>query len=550
MDRRACRFRTLLVVQLMLCAAADASAEFYKSSTNPTSTGAHADAQYRLLPSDEFYFGNTCFSVEGERGENERFTINGWPRPMGHCVTSSTLVHPRIAYTADYPPGCYKITFVATDARTGAVLSRREINMWAVLGYCPVDPPPPPPEAGSLRIRAGLGEETPGPAGGATLPSEARVPLGGVVTFEATTEDGDVLPSTFSLGEASVEEGVASLGLFPTSVLLPHETGALNRRTYLAVHLGQVTVTATPDDPEIAPGTLTIHVDAPAALGSAFNEVDAVLVEVAHRWGVPPQFVKAHAHKESSPSFDRMSYRYEPIGAWVGDLTAISRGPNLRTVSPYSDYRVATERDTANPALAAGTKLSPEDRDARGGLRIACDKEGKNGRDILPSDELVTAWEIFRCNDSRMNWKREARAAGQSRADSLKSDLFTAQTSLAASYGLLQMTYVTAIDELRWAGTDDGRRNPSLLFDTDENLLAGGGSVNLGTLKVVRAFRQLDSDLATGVRVPTGQAEIVGVFVKAWNRYNPWQKGYGESVASRVSTFAPVTAAPVLGGQQ
>ena len=51
--------------------------------------------------------------------------------------------------------------------------------------------------------------------------------------------------------------------------------------------------------------------------------------------------------------------------------------------------------------------------------------------------------------------------------------------------------------ELDWR-TTDGRRNPSLLFDTTANVSAGGGSLAVGTLEYYKRYRKCrDGDWAT-----------------------------------------------------
>jgi hypothetical protein len=72
--------------------------------------------------------------------------------------------------------------------------------------------------------------------------------------------------------------------------------------------------------------------------------------------------------------------------------------------------------------------------------------------------------------------------------DDLAALDFTAQTTLAASYGLMQTMYVLG-EELNWS-TTDGRQNPSLLFDTAENVNGGGGSLSIGTLEFYKRYRQ------------------------------------------------------------
>jgi hypothetical protein len=307
-----------------------------------------------------------------------------------------------------------------------------------------------------------------------------------------------------------------------------------------------VTLTIRPDNTSIEAGTVTVIVENPKALGSKYNTIDAAIYEVAHRWGAPPQYIKAHAHKESEPMSNRESYRYEPFGGDTSDLTAISREENLRVKLPNARFRLATEKDTLNDALLEGTHLTAADRDVRNVLRIGCNPDGTGGRFMRPEDSKISVWEIFRCSEKqlRMNWEEAAEEDGPASVKAIENDPFTAQTSLAASYGLLQVTHIVAIEKA-WR-TADGAQNPSLLFDTDSNLKRGGGSLSVGTLKVVNV---VGTKLAGGKATPPTSADaLLALFKNGWDRYNRGEEKYEDAVAGFVPLYTPVAAGPVLGG--
>jgi hypothetical protein len=399
--------------------------------------------------------------------------------------------------------------------------------------------------ASSLRVRASLDRQTFLPAAGAALPSTAHVPLGGLLDLQAIDQNGGDVPSTFTLGTASVEPDVAPDALYKNATLIRFTTTDANAARYQSVHRGTVAVTITPKDSSVPGGTLTVRVEVPVALGTRGQGLDPDLDLIAHRYGAPPQFIKAHADKESTGRFNRLAYRYEPIGPYVGDLLAVSRGKDLRTVAPYKDYRFETIQDSLDPALPFGSLVTLEDLNVSSGLVVGCNANGSGGHALTLQDPLPTAWEIFRCNDAVMNWTVRARAAGPVRARSLRTDPFTAQTSLASSYGLLQMTYVTAIDQMKWPGDSFGLRNPSALFDTFDNHLRDAGSLSVGTQKVLKDLKNV-VDVS---RIDTYQ-KLLDAFVRAWGRYNPGEAGYGQSVAGRVPQYHPTGASPVLGGGQ
>jgi hypothetical protein len=487
-------------------------------------------------------------------GMNLPFTIDPPPAPGGtirvftNLDTANFTVSGPASFSAkgtfairfNLPAGSYTITFaplpgyLTPPPQTHMLLSRGSVTFSAV--YQP---------ARELRIRVALGDDSAGPPPGVKLPATAHVPLGGVLHIESVDQYGQVVPARFvhDASAALVAPDVAETALFKDVTLIRYGSDQINGAIFQSVHKGTVTITIGPNEESIQSGSLTVVVENPKSLGATNNDIDPDIYEIAHRYGVLPQFVKAHAKHESVGAFNRLSYRYEPIGPWVGDLSAISRGRNFRTAAPYEDYRLATAEDSLDAALAAGRLLSADDVDVRNAYAIACAANGTGGRAMTGNDTLVSAWEIFRCNDRRMNWTKKAGKAGASRAQALKGDLFTAQTALASSYGILQMTYVTAIDEMKWTGDGLGAKNPWLLFDSVEVHDRQGGSLNIGTKKVVKDFKNVPG---TGA-INTPQ-DLLNTFIRAWDRYNSREAGYGNSVAGNVPSYLPVAASAVLGG--
>jgi hypothetical protein len=396
----------------------------------------------------------------------------------------------------------------------------------------------------SLYIRAALNTDQPAPQEGVVLPTQARVPLGGYLRVEAIDgPNGNPLPATFVLNSATVAPGLAPQTLFRNSALIQYTGEPIHQTTFHAVHKGQVTLTITPSDASIPSGTLTVIVEDPLRVGSTANDLDDEIGMVAHATGILPQFVKAHIEQESR--FDRKAFRYEPLSRWVGDLGAISRGNNYRTQTPFQDYRLATAADTVNGILAQGLFMLNDDRDARTGLNIGCAANGTGGRPILPTDSLISATDIVRCNDARMHWVANAGAQGPSRARQLQTDPFTAQTALASSFGLMQVMYTIAVIDLNWSGNASSRKNPSFLFDTSANHAQQLGSVRLGSQIDVRNFNR--TLRRAGGNIPTADVLLL-LFNDAWQLYNPGKPGYGALVASKVPQHVPVASHPVLGG--
>jgi hypothetical protein len=149
------------------------------------------------------------------------------------------------------------------------------------------------------------------------------------------------------------------------------------------------------------------------------------------------------------------------------------------------------------------------------------------------------------CND-RQGWVRSAGAAGRQRRDAIYADDFTSQWSLAGTFGYLQMTYIRAND-LRWSGSSlDGSKNPSLLFDSDENLAVNGGSLPLGCLDITQHFRRKYSSISSFPNDAfSTPANFLETFKQAWRQYNK-RTAYPDEVAARVPGFVLVNPAPLF----
>jgi hypothetical protein len=129
----------------------------------------------------------------------------------------------------------------------------------------------------------------------------------------------------------------------------------------------------------------------------------------------------------------------------------------------------------------------------------------------------VSAQEIVLANDSSQNWTDYADFDISDPADLARID-FTAQTPLAASYGLMQTMYDVAA-ELHWS-TLAGQSNPSLLFDSPTNTAAGGGSLAVGTLEFYKRYRACRSgDFATDPNFVSSD-DYRAMIVDALNYYN------------------------------
>ncbi|MBI2841260.1 MAG: hypothetical protein HYX75_23320, partial [Acidobacteria bacterium] len=172
----------------------------------------------------------------------------------------------------------------------------------------------------SLGLRAGFGNGPNDPGTQSTsvgeTPPVARVPLGSAFFLQLTTTDqsGSVVPvkSTFTLEQAAIAPAITEPTLFGNAVALEFDRAhSSDIKFFQAVHLGSVFVRITPDDTSIDPVTVQILVNNPLRLGSTQGQVDATLMDLAHRRGIPPQMLKGQVQRESR--FDEDAYRYEPL---------------------------------------------------------------------------------------------------------------------------------------------------------------------------------------------------------------------------------------------
>lgn len=395
----------------------------------------------------------------------------------------------------------------------------------------------------SQGLRAGFGNG-PSDPGTETIevggsPPLAKVPLGSTFFLQLTTTDesGVVTPmrSSFNLEPASVSPPIAGPAIFRNHVVLEYDRSRSDDiKFFQAVHMGTVFVNIVPEDTSKTPVRVQIQVNSPSRLGFSHGEVDALLMDYAHRRGIPPQMLKGQAENESGFHVD--GYRYEPLSA---DLRYISDGQNLRTQNPYRDYRLRTSDGLEQGADISQADISPRSRyrTRRGPITDA---------DQCP-DRCVSAREIYEVNDRVQNWGRASPARREAVRQHPELLDFTAQTPIAASWGLFQIMYATAIAPMHWPGVN-GHRNPSLLFDTEQNLAAGGGSVDLGTGYLRRVFSRANPQVSLADPNFSRRSAFESAFQRAFNYYN--HNGvdgqYGINVMNYTRSYTPVPSTSIF----
>jgi len=452
-----------------------------------------------------------------------------------------------------------------------------------------------------LAVRAGLGE---GPSDTNNSPQvkvldhtavdnqgrlPVTLPLGAKFWLQLVTVDPDnpnsykalQAVSQFKLSDDAKPDPAVQDSLFPNNVVIEYAADtAENFKYFQAVHLGTVTLTITPTDKSALPVTLAITINQPASLGTTYLQYDPRIIDLANARGIPPQFIKGQIKRESNPAkpFDPNSWRYEPI-SW--DFSIISTGQDLRLQDPYQDYRLAARPSGGDGPLAQGPLTLPADIAPRAALRTC-------PHGPIPQPGFVGPFPPWVCADGLIalapptdtpphyisalnflvanplqNWldyNNPAKCTSV-RANCLRvypgRDLldFTAQTDLAASCGLLQMGYITAISRpIAWHGVG-GRKNPSYLFDTDANLAAGGGTLGIGTVYLRKTcFPKANPEVdIAGPEFDSydGDAGFRMAYQKAFNVYNHNatndQNQYGSTIVStNAAQYMPVPTGPIF----
>jgi hypothetical protein len=107
---------------------------------------------------------------------------------------------------------------------------------------------------------------------------------------------------------------------------------------------------------------------------------------------------------------------------------------------------------------------------------------------------------------------------------------YDAQTAVAASYGLLQVLYTTAVETMQWnVGQSGLTRHPSYLFDPGTSLDLGTG-YDSRNIRAVPFHGNAAPDFATLM-------EFQQSLETGFQQYNPRWPGYGHDVVIKGYLF-------------
>ena len=350
-----------------------------------------------------------------------------------------------------------------------------------------------------------------------------------------------------------------TVSLFPDSVLLGFNmTAVTTSKSFVGLHIGTQFLQVTPTDTSIKPALIRVDVVKPTTLGAYPPfDLDDDISKVASRRGIPPQWIKGHADKESdrigigkNVHWDRTTFRYEPLSADLGYVSRCFSGCSKpdREVAPFSRYRFATQ--TNDGALAVGSDLSADDIAFRTRLH-----DSDQITFLTATQPDVTAREIFDGNDFRQHWSvvndiefKRVEADLKKGKDDLS---FNAQTALASSYGLLQCMPDPVARIANWRdpfGPGIADIHPSYLADTSVNLANGTGSLNVATVQLLRLLTIASAGKSPlgGGAFPIDHFDSFVNFRDAWKRalqlYNAGESGYDQDVMSRAQDYTPSLA--------
>jgi hypothetical protein len=401
-----------------------------------------------------------------------------------------------------------------------------------------------------------------------TTPIAATVPLG--ARFTLSLQHAGPTPTSivanFGIGLAGLTNAQADPALYPSSALLEFKAASSeDTKTFQAVHLGTQTVVITPDDSSLTRVVVAVKVVRPAKLGTTHQTVtlgsnsfdlDAKIIEWADKRGIPPQLIKGIMDRESASKFRPLEWRYEPLTTDWDDFAppcpAFGLGVFVcqdgRSLQQFVPYRM--EYDSAHPRGAL--LIDAEDVHPRSAFYSDFAQRIK----IADSAQLVTAYAIVSENESWQNWIKILRSQSKhvllDDPTMIQTALsWPANTTLASSYGLMQVLFAESFDNYGYVGIG-GQRRPYYLFDVPTNVAGGGGSIPVGTGVYVFKYRKTNRfdkkrQFSPAYDTP---AELDAHYLKGLMAYNGEtclrSDCYGPDTVSRIQNYLPVASSTIF----
>ncbi|SYZ72033.1 hypothetical protein TRIP_C20148 [Candidatus Zixiibacteriota bacterium] len=180
-----------------------------------------------------------------------------------------------------------------------------------------------------------------------------------------------------------------------------------------------------------------LYVYPPSKLGNIDNDYDTTIIRCADSFGIPPQVIKAMIWQESK--FDNFSLRYEMNYDYDYIQSRIKDTSNANVNIYGSHYFLADWNLTGSPkgftkdgdSVEQGDHVNALQRNPYNALQFWSEPD-VNVVDSI-RDYRITAWDLYIKNPGQ-NWR-------------FPSYDFVAQVIISSSYGLMHLTYMTALDE-------------------------------------------------------------------------------------------------------
>lgn len=438
----------------------------------------------------------------------------------------------------------------------------------------------------------------------AGVEKRARVPLGASFSFELLEKDPITGVTKTLEAEYKILPGTApsnpplgpTIALWNQHVAFAYGSSTPAVHRMQAIHTGSVRVCVTPTDPKIFPFRLRVEVveNEPNTLGNEQGQIDKALAFISNRRGYPPHLLKAQISMEvgltPTGEWDPRTYRYEPItwdlkgySAPEVDFPFSGAVPLPRACSgglsnkrqgrrriAYTDadlvpYALSPVGGPGNGTPSIGSLVIPNDRVARTTGRIHLSVREATGTirplTAAPADDEFSLLNVVNTNDQSINWVSDPQRDAQRRpirhlpriprttscyayyfAHPREVNALPAQTSLAASYGYMQVGHWVALDDLGWVGRPDSRNignviNPTYLWDDAGEVEKGSTSLGLGTQFIVKRYTHLSPNIAQAPNF-IDHTDFIETFLRPMARFN-LDPGYPPEAIARVPRFLP-----------
>jgi len=357
------------------------------------------------------------------------------------------------------------------------VFTQKHINYWSfAIDDFSFDVP------AQYGIVAGLGDNPndqnpPAPTPIGVLTATAKIPLGRTFSIRIKVKQNGAwvdVPSSFGLRAAVMQAPPAGEALFPIdSVFMYNAFPDRATRLFQSVRLGTTPLHIIPDGSNLPQFDLNIESATPTSLGTG-NDAnptwDSRFWTQSSIRGIPPQYIKAIAYHESDHTYDRHAWRYEPDAD--RKFVAPARDDND---APQSDYRLPSPPSDGGLTLGAwicptlinpGGCVFPDMNDILAASALNYRRNSVIAP--IPSNDVnqyITIREICDANLGQ-NWQKlgacppvtppppvtplPGRRRAAVRPDPWKQ---TATPHEAASYGMMQTTWYSAIDQGSFRGS-------------------------------------------------------------------------------------------------